>query len=227
MWLVSSGQQVGKVVVMAIVAGDILRLTTQVDYLSQKCLQVWFYRADNLVGVPTYEGVADGFKAQYDLHCTIYLHPNAVLELVKVENLTNGVDIFSKGYNVPGTASNPGDPMPPYVTYSVRQLRGSKITRHGSKRFAGVPEGFNNGGSYSGGGSSPNQLVDFCAATHGAGSDSENNLQAVPVIVGRKLVTKAGGKTYYDVDLTKINSITGADFRGISTQNSRKFGRGI
>lgn len=212
---------------MPVVENDIIRLTTQSAYLGIKALQVYYMRARDIVGDVTYESMADDFSSKYAAQVNLYLHPSCVLELIKVENVSNEVDIYSKAYSLAGTAGTPGDALPPYVTYSVRQLRGSKVTRHGSKRFAGVPEGFQAAGVYTGGGGSPNQLVSFCSQAVTVDDGGGNTLFLDHVIVGRTLVTPPEGAPYYDIDLTKVNTVIGSDFRGLSTQNSRKFGRGI
>jgi hypothetical protein len=211
---------------MAIGNNDIIRVTTQTAMLGMNCLNVFTYRAEEVVGAPTYEAVADSFEQLYDATVNFIIHPEAVLNLVKVENLTNEIDIFTKVFSDAGRGANAGQLMPPYVTYSIRLLRSSKITRHGSKRFAGVGENFVNGGVWTAGGAGPQEIIEFCKDHITV--DPTGDVLAVlrPVIIGRTLAIVDGAETY-PLDLGKVNPVQDADFRGISTQNTRKYGRGI
>jgi len=52
----------------------------------------------------------------------------------------NGLDFGIYAPSVPSAGLLAGDSMPPFVAVKVQQVRASRATRHGWKRFAGLPE---------------------------------------------------------------------------------------
>lgn len=152
-----------------------------------------------------------------------HIHSSCVLTNILFENVTDGVSLFEYPTSVAGLITT-GESMPSYIAYSVRQIRTTKITRHGSKRFAGVPEYI-----VVGNGVVPSAtwegLTEFCSEPWQKVEGFNVVWEFNHVIVGRQLQTVNGKKTYVLVPGIQ-NAVQGADFRGITTQNTRKPGRG-
>lgn len=202
---------------MGALLGDLLRFTDRQTFLGQTVLNVYFYRVTSITGLDdTYLDVLGGwFKDNV-------VSPVAALQSASVshtelflENLSNGVDIltYDDGFPIAGEAS--GDALPPYASYGFQLLRESRTTRNGYKRFAGVTEANQDDGIYTGGGTAITDVEDALAADVVIGLATV----AEPVIVKRP----------FDVPVVTFEyaSIGGALFRGIGTQNTRKFGRGV
>lgn len=126
---------------------------------------------------------------------------------------------FYEGSLVLGTTvgTRTGDTLPPYAAWSFRFLRTLSDSRGGYKRIGGIAEPDQVDGVYTGG------II--------------TNLQAAAVAMGVQLST-VGGNTWRPVVVSLIlngiertepliNPVSGVQFQRITTQNSRKFGRGI
>lgn len=201
---------------MAAALGDLIRITDRQVFLGQTVLNVYFFRvtsitglgADYLTGMGVWfrENIVDKVAA---LQSSDVSHTEAFLE-----NLSNGVDIltFEDMYPIAGAAGS--DSLPPYASYGFQLIRENRNTRNGYKRFAGVTEANQTDGIYTGGSTPITDLETALAADMVIGLITE----AEPVIVKHPVVVPAGSYIY--------SSIGSALFRGIGTQNTRKFGRG-
>lgn len=200
---------------MAMEVGDILELRSQVDYLGQPCLNVWHYQVVSFDAGVGYTNVDDAFTGLYTTNIKPITMQGAVLSKVDILNLTNGVDIYSEGHSVAGDKTTGATPS--FTAYKFQFLRGSRITRHGWKRIVGVCEADIEGNAAVAGAIA---ALDALAAQMQVGllvSATSADLTLIPVIVGRTLV---GGT--YQLDLTKINSVIDVQFKGVTTQNTRK-----
>lgn len=109
-----------------------------------------------------------------------------------------------------------GDSLPPFVCWRFQYMRATRLVRHGWKRFAGVPEAWVADGVISGHGTEILALETALGATivGGLGLNYEPKIaRRIPVV---------GQPTEYE-----LFPIAEVAFRGISSQNSRKFGRGV
>lgn len=106
-----------------------------------------------------------------------------------------------------------GEAMPPFVAYAFRKNRATRSTRSGQLRVAGLPEGVQNFGLAES--SIMDDLDELATALGQAISDGTGGLY-IPVIV-RKTAEGALGSW---------NAIDNFEFTAISSQNSRKYGRG-
>lgn len=200
---------------MALALNDIIQITTRVDYLGQECLNVWHYRLTLLEAGVSYTDLADDMAAFWTNTVAAFTHTAANLTQVDVLNLTNGLDIFSKGYNLNGL--RPGAVMPSFTAWSFQFLRGSRLTRHGWKRFVGVSEDDTTGNDPTG---TIEAILNTSAAEMFQGvvrSGTAEDFTLTPIIIGRTLVAGV-----YELDLTKINTVTSVVFSALTTQNSRK-----
>lgn len=109
-----------------------------------------------------------------------------------------------------------GDCLPPYAAWSYIYTRKSRAMRHGFKRFAGVPESWQTNGEVATG--TPTTTVGDL------GSSLQVILELGADVTGAPVVPQ---RQRHGVPLTPIEYWSPADinFHGITTQNSRKFGR--
>lgn len=197
---------------------DIIRITDRQTLLGQVVLNVYFYQ---LQDTGTFgDGYLDDIAAHF---VEAVITPVTALQInvlehteLFLENLTNGLDILTYDTDFPIEGSVSGeDVMPPFVSYGFQLIRESRATRNGYKRFAGVPENMVDSGVYVG---SPTLISDV---ETGLAADIVSGLATLchPVIVRHPI----------DVPLiSPVFSNVGASlFRGIGSQNTRKFGRGV
>lgn len=207
---------------MAIVENDIIQLTLEQVYLSQICNNIFFYRLNDITGSPTYADIATAFALDVLNEINGIQSSGVQNSRIIIKNLTNGIDI----YETPNTATGDigGGSNASFVAWAFRLVRTTALTRHGAKRFVGVAEA-------SAGGNTPDAtilaaLTAVEEALYGApGFGTVGNEGAMyPVIVGR---TEVGETGVYELDLSKINLVAAAQFIRISSQTTRRAGRGI
>lgn len=209
---------------MAYVDGDILRLTSVSTYLGNAALNVWWYSVAPSMPVGyTDDQITAAFVGQVLEPIAGIQVDDVIYNLLRIENLTQNTDPVEKSLTLTGTVTS--EPEPGFMAYEVKLLRTTKVTRHGRKSFVGVTENAIVNGTLS---LSTEQVEDMetaCSTNIVDGVIAGNPIVLLPIIVGR-VKTTVGGKTYYVPDLTKINPIKGAVVQRVSTQNSRKPGRG-
>jgi hypothetical protein len=137
----------------------------------------------------------------------------------EADNLTNGIDFATDPLFAGITGDQTGDTMAPMNAWGVTLERVSKLTRNGAKRIPGVDEATTTDGT-----AVPTQqaLLDTMATVLGfsyAATINGNDFSLFPVIVGVDLQGKR--------DLSRVQQVSGgvANY-DVTTQNSRKFGRG-
>lgn len=200
---------------MSMLVGDLIELRSTVSYLGQDCLNVWHYQVVSFDPGVSYPDVDNAFTGFYTQSIKPVTMNTATLTKVDILNLTNGIDIYSEGHNVVGDKTT--GQTPSFTAYKFQFLRGSRITRHGWKRIVGVAEADIDGNSAVAGAVA---ALDALAAQMEVGlfvSATSADLTLIPVIIGRTLV---GG--VYQLDLAKVNSVLDVQFKGVTTQNTRK-----
>lgn len=206
---------------MSMATNDIVQLTVSGTYLSQQWMNVFHYKVITPQTVYDPITVMDAFASDVMgniLQVCVSLWSFTTIDF---KNLTNALDIASNGYTVAGGVS--GDGLPAFAAWAFRLNRASALTRHGHKRFTGVPESMQTNGSASG--TAPSILASIAsilASDLVEDSQNDKNFTLRPVIVGRTL-NQSGD---YELDLSKINTILSAQYVNLSTQNTRKAGRG-
>lgn len=207
--------------------GDILKITANQTLLGQLVQNVFFYQC---TAIPTsiepygpYEYIATRFNAVWGIGIRS-MQSSALLHTVyRVDNVTNGIDFGEYTVNTAGGIS--GEVAPSFTAINFLLRRTTGITRNGSKRLGGVPESLTTGNTI--------VMSDTDKANYEATfsdplvtDDSVPVEFAYPVIVGRMLYTPPDGDPYYVLDLTKINPVQSALMTAVSTQRSRKAGKG-
>jgi len=148
------------------------------------------------------EGLLDQLSNEVDLHT------------LRLTNYIDENEFFEVGFLNSGTRT--GDAMPAFVAHGIQLTRGSRATRNGSRRIPGVMEGDTAGGSLP-----PAPIRNGILAAFIAGDtydDGANEFNAKPIIVGRDSLGR--------IEPTRVSDVVGAVYKRITTQNSRKPGRG-
>lgn len=208
---------------MAVSVGDVLQITDTQVFLGESMLNVYFYEVMVATDVPDYSTVRIAFE---DLIIEGMIpFQSAFCEHVRVtiKNLTNGLDIAEFPVEFDGAVS--GEASQSFVSLSCRLVRSTALTRHGSKRIGGLSEGLLNGnGLATGAIESIQPFVDKLALPIEVDSEVFGQFEARPVIVGRFL---QGESNAGELDLSKINPVASAQFIRLTTQATRRAGRGI
>lgn len=212
---------------MSMTTSDILRFTARQEYLGQVLENVFFYEVVNVPNDPTFLNPYDAILASFETRWGVQVRTIQGTQLAhrnyRVDNLSNGFDFRELNINLFGGAG--GQPMPSYVALAVRLHRGSNITRDGQKRIAGLTEVEVDGNLHQLNATNVAQIEDAHKGT--LVSQTGNVPYAVPVIIGR-INTGTPTAPHYVLDLTKRNPVVDASIKAtVSTQNSRKPGRGI
>lgn len=203
---------------MTVATGDFLQLIARQLHANQQILNVFYYKwiATGQSGVAYLTNFMDTFETNIRFNLLGVQATSLTWTGLSVRNLTNGIDLAERAYDpaIPGSIA--GDHMPPFVTNTFRLNRVNLLVRNGYKRFGGVPEAHQNGGISSM--PTANQTNIKAALLMDLPISATPSLR--PVILRRPLpLLVPQGHAH-----SEVGSV---DFRGIGSQNTRKFGRGI
>lgn len=202
---------------MAIALDNILQITLNQTYLTKACANVFYYKAFSITGTPTYAEVASNFAISV-LDDVNAMQSQGVQNVsIVIKNLTNGLDISENINSATGDIA--GESLPAFNAWGFKLVRTTALTRHGSKRFVGVAE-------TSIAGETPSAALLLLADAVEADLSQvivvdgvSGDVSLRPMIIGRVLNTTTG---QYELDITKQNIISAAQFTGITSQTSRK-----
>jgi hypothetical protein len=132
---------------------------------------------------------------------------------VGVKNLDLPTDFTLLPLTTGNAGLQSGDPLPPFVTWAFQYIRTRTDVHHGWKRLAGGTEAEQAGGTAASG------TLTYLDAIATA---MEATLASVfePRIMRKKFDTLTSSWVYTDFPISGVNYVR------ISTQNTRKFGRG-
>lgn len=205
---------------MALQTGSLLRITDVQEYLGQQVLNVYFYRYFLVLGASdsAYEELANDFKDNLLDAVTEIQNEYLVHKEVRVENISNGIDIYTLSINEAGklTASE-SILAPSNVTVGFILRRGNRVTRNGYKRYSGLTDNSFTGNNYIVP-SAPNIAAIEAKLSDGLYLGAVKSLE--PVIIKRPFNEPVGYDYFY-------SPITSAALVGLGTQNTRKAGRGV
>lgn len=208
---------------MAFQVDDVIQITDVQTFQSQLMLNVYHYRVVSFDAGTGYVDFAQAFELLIAGEIATVQTVDVNHSMVIVKNLTNEIDIWEEPADIDGVTAQ-GDNMPSFVALSFRLIRSSGLTRHGAKRIGGLDEGSISGNGIAAG------LADEVAAIETAlgsplmreGTSADFVLQ--PVIVGRY---PSGGPNAGQFDLSKVNDVAAAQFIRVSSQTTRRAGRGV
>lgn len=208
---------------MALAVNDILEITDVQVHLGQAVYNIYYYEVQSVEALADYDDVQGAFKLQIQ---------DAVREIqvdtiehtrILVRNLTNGIDLHEEPYSLFG--NHTADSEASFYALGFRLVRSTLLTRHGSKRIGGIAEDMVLGNTVVAG-----ELPDVVALADAMAEPLEvtgtvdHDFSAIPVIVGR---FPTGDPNEGEIDLSRINPVAAGQFIRVTTQNSRKAGRGI
>jgi len=205
---------------MALSVGDIVRVVFS-GILFGKTWEFSSFRSYVAGDTPANYGLlADLAAGRYTTALAPILGGNTICTAIKIENLTNTLDIFERAVNI-GGLNNSTTELPAFFSYGFQITRETRSTRHGSARVPGVPEAAVNSGVIALTPTIMQTAANFFGLQWDVTTGPTADYTFVPVIVGRTKQV-VGDKEYYVYDLSRVNAVTGATFRGFTTQNSRK-----
>lgn len=185
-------------------------------YIGQDVLNVYYYKQIGGLGGDAETLV--GLFQSFILPAILTIQNDQLTHIsLACRNLDDPMDFFVQVFLVPqaGTWLDPGGP--PFIAASFMYHRAQLNVRNGWKRFAGVPNDQIDGGTPS---------ASYATACAGIVDDLFANpvdgAQNVwtPLIMRKTYDPLTGITTYTDFPVASVS------FRGISTQNTRKIGRG-
>lgn len=208
---------------MAIAVGDIIQISDVQSYLGQLILNVYFYRIVSFEAAVDLQVITNAWQTQAAGPIAGGQQAGLVHERTIAKNLSNGIDILEDVWGLAGSQS--GEGLASFYALGFRLVRSTALTRHGSKRIAGIPEAFVNGNSLvnPAGTTYAAAVVGFIGADLVVSGTLDNDFVAEPVIVGR---FPQGDPNAGELDLSKINPILNAQFIRVTTQTTRRAGRG-
>jgi len=211
---------------MAVAANDILRFVANGVYLGQQVQNVFFYRAEFGGVNKPYSEWLTGFRESVLDKIRVVQSSSFAWTDSSCENLTNGLDLTTQVYTPQILGVKAGDPTASFLAANIQLKRTTKLTRHGSKRIAGLVEPDVSANLILWTVGETTSVLDACRLGLMFTVLAVPVLYGTPVIVGRTLVSP-GPPPEYVLDLTKINLISDAELTALSTQRSRKLGAGI
>lgn len=201
--------------------GDILQIKAFSTVQGRECLNVFHYRVNPFAVIDPTSNLPElaltWANAYRELVMTS-LSINTRLYRVIVENLTDGAQFTDQSVNLFGAVSQ--DEMPSFVSIGVTLRRATKLTRNGSKRFAGVCELSVVNGAMSLTAGQKGNMETFCGQIPELSGVNQPTVKynLDVVIVGRSLVNGE-----YVLDLSKVNNVLNAQVNArATTQNTRK-----
>jgi len=215
----------GKDYVMAISVGSLVEFVINMRYQAQETLNVWQYEVTTWPGsvsaVQGAEGYWNHIKATLRA-LQLASQPDTFIS-IKIRELNNVAGDYAE-YDVPtaekvGTRANPAgaELLPPFGAAGVRLVVGSRLTRPGQKRYAFLTETDN--------------IAGVLQSAYRTLLVAHMNIMTVNLVLGAPaatctlvpIVTKKDATGF----VTAHQNITGYLINGnITSQNSRKFGRG-
>jgi len=207
-----------------IAANDILQILDVQTCLGERMLNVYFYRVNALEGAADYGDVSTAFVTGVMEEVEAVQFTGTVHTSVIISNLTNGLDIFESALTGHIGEFATTEASPSLVALGFRLLRATALTRHGAKRIGGIAEGVTQGNSVVGGSVGIcNTIANAMAANIAVTGTVDHDISLSPVIVGRIPVGDPGAG---GLDLSRVNSVAGGQFIRVTSQVTRRAGRG-
>lgn len=208
---------------MALLNNNILQIDDLQTYLGQTVLNVYHFQVSDLASLADYESIANVFQGE--IIDTVKAHQNNALTHTRiiVRNLSNGIDIYEKPIAISGSYGD--SPASSLLSFAFRLVRSSLATRHGQKRFAGVGENMVVGNDAE---AVIMPALNATAVAIGSGfsidSGGDYDFTAKPVILGR---FPTGHAQAGEIDITVVNPVLSAQYIRLTTQTTRRAGRGV
>lgn len=209
---------------MALAVGDIIQFTDVQSYLGQTVLNTYTYQVESFESAVTLEDLAQGFELYVATEVATVQDDDVTHPFIIAKNLSNGIDIWEEPTTIAGDNASTLEGTS-FMALGYRLVRSNASTRHGSKRIGGLPAGISDGNAIN---PAYATLVDDLAAVFAlpltATGTVDHDYVLNPVIIGRY---PTGDPNAGEMDLSVVNPVSAAQFIRMTTQNTRKAGRGI
>lgn len=200
------------------------RLKSHWETTGDQFLNVFHYLIDVSGGTPTLSGsgqnIIDDWAGDYTSLLQDIISAEITFDGIDLVNLTDPTEIFVGDFTSPFSGGVTGDVLPPYAAWAFIKRRATASTRNGQLRLPGVPESLQvNGLATAPAVEDLEAFADLFQVGFSAAATLPEPFTAQFFLrIVRKDVTGA---------LDVVNTITGVEYRSLSTQNTRKFGRGM
>lgn len=202
--------------------GDVLQVKDiqQFAGIEGEIMNVYYYRCGSLDDAFFLSEVAEIFSTNFAdvvLSLVTPLQSNQVSHVrLEVNNLMDyATDFFSYSYDTPILGVTLDGYSAANEALSVQLVRTNRTTRHGSKRFGGISEGYIVNNALAGAGiAAMNTLVANISEPQFIEYAGGETVELIPVILKSPVLTT--------VAPTVINPVADAAYRGIGSQNTRK-----
>lgn len=211
---------------MAILGGEIIKITDRQTLFGQEVLNVYWYQIATDLGGATAAEIAEQWWGSLGEEIRAVQHTSLNHIDVTVESIDGSRDFGT--FTIPGGGENgaigTGDCMPPFTTWSFTLIPENRLVRPGGKRIAGVPELEVASGGVVGSSITPT-LIEL-AEEMARQLNYLSTLDAlIPVVVGfPHPASPTGRPARLDRVEIRVASVQVSPY--VSTQNTRKYGRG-
>lgn len=193
-------------------SGDLYQLIDHQDFGGQKMLNVyWFYQT---LGAGGAQDLATDWVAHLSTELRAIQSSLLTHESVSVINLDDDSDFYELAWVANNLGSVGGDVLPLFTAWGFRYNRSSRSTRHGYKRVPGVAEADTNAGQASAGVLARLAALETKLAADVVGGNGTWS----PRIV--KITGSSPNLVYTPAGVASVQ------FYAVTSQNSRKTGRG-
>jgi len=205
------------------VAGDLLQVKSfqTLTNVPGDILNVYWFRVVSMSTPQSLVNIVDDLTAWWFetfIAPMLAMQSNQVvyqrMEISNADNFEDEFAICTPDFPVAGVF--PGEYLAPSTAWSFKLVRTTRLTRNGSKRLAGVPEGLATNNLPS---SSARVLADDVRLMWEGQIDvpwgAEDDIMALQMVIPQ--TNPAGGLPI------AYNPVSGVVFRGLGSQNSRKY----
>lgn len=201
-------------------SGSRYKLTLTQTLFEQTLQNVFFY--EQFGGTLTRaQSLFDAFDLEVLTDLKTIQSDELTYDSIAIENVDDPSDFYIAAPVINGGGNQTGEVLPPYACYAFRYNRTTMAVRNGQKRFGGVPEAANANGVLD---ATYNTAVANVETALGDDiTDGTTNPQYRPKIAHRVFDTDTPPNL---IDYT-FYGIASVQYVRLSTQNTRKFGRGI
>lgn len=163
--------------------------------------------------------IAEAWLASFGPIWANIISSSYLMSHMKIEIYENPLDFWEGDFATAQAGTQSGSIMPAFTAWGFKLSRSSRLSRNGSKRFAGVTESnVDNGNPIAGILTYLDGVADWMGQTHvfDFGPGDVLNIELAPVIPHYVPLS----------DTWVFNPITSVAFTRVTSQNTRKVGRG-
>lgn len=209
---------------MALSVNDIIEVVDYQTYLSEIMLNVYHYQVVSKESLADLGDVSSAFVLGVMEEVEAIQSTSVTHAVLKLRNLTNGLDILESTLSGHVGEATGTEGLPSLIAASYRLVRSTAATRHGSKRIGGLVEGDLAGNVLASGAVTRYNTVATVLGGHITVTGTvDHDIDLRPVIIGRVPTGEPGAG---ELDLSVINPVLSAQYIRVTSQTTRRAGRG-